>query len=362
MAKDPKNTFAAAVEARLAAPKPKQEKVYFAERVRQQGAKDTGVRGEPIFPEGKPKYKVARPTVPAPTKLERELGAGVLKSRGDYMDAYLTNIEGGAEKFVAEQRANYERDDPDGLKKGGYALYPKPKDPLIDFDKRKKPILVSESDDTAIAPAAYYNSLTDTVAGVSLAQAKFDNAIDDRMEKDGHGIKASEVKNPYSTRSPLDAYNGTGVSIDDNDNRNTLLHELAHTYTSGADGEGQGQVHDQKEAGGIQDNLLKRGTYNTSTGAEYAQSVVTGLNSMRSITGQKLNDPQSVHQLFDEIEKNPAILNNVSREGGRLFRSYFYLKKNNPWAAEKLREATARDSKYLVENQAAEVLKSYRNA
>jgi hypothetical protein len=53
-------------------------------------------------------------------------------------------------------------------------------------------------------------------------------------------------------------------------------------------------------------------------------------------------------------------LNEVSEEGGRLFRSYFHLKKNNPWAAEKLREATARDSKYLAKNDTSAFLKSLR--
>jgi hypothetical protein len=274
------------------------------------------------------------------------------------MDSYLTNIEGGAEKFVAEQRANYERDDPDGLKKGQYALFPEQKNPLIEFDKRKKPIAVYKS----VKPdssGAYYDRKSDLVGGVDLKQAYRDNQQYNTLAKNGDERKASEVKELYSSASPYYAYDGAGRSIDDKDSGNTLFHELAHSYTSGS--EKEPQIYEQKNAGGIQDNLLKRGTYNTSADAEYAQSVVTGLNSMRSITGQKLNDPQSVHQLFDEIEKNPAILNNVSTEGGRLFRSYFYLKENNPWAAEKLREAAARDSKYLVENQAAEVLKSYRN-
>jgi hypothetical protein len=353
-----KNTFIDAINSRLASPK--QERVHFASRVLQQGAKDTGARKVPIFPEGKAKFKVARPAVPAPTELGDQLNSGVLPNRGAYFDAYLQNIPGGAEKFVAEQRANYERDDPDNLKRSPYSLSYSHPDPLIDFEKRKKPILISSNTDKALTDVeAYYSPATDSVAGVSLKNVYFDNLSDEAIDKTEYAKKVDTTKKELSSPLDLSAYTGAGESIDSNQGRNTLFHELAHSYTSAA--ERHPQIYELGKKGEIQGNLLKKqGTYNTSTNAEYAQSVVTGLNSMRSITGEKLNDPQSIHQLFDEIEKNPQILNEVSEEGGRLFRSYFHLKKNNPWAAEKLREATARDSKYLAKNDTSAFLKSLR--
>jgi hypothetical protein len=81
---------------------------------------------------------------------------------------------------------------------------------------------------------------------------------------------------------------------------------------------------------------------------------------MRDITGMKLNTPFEVHKLLDEVEKTPAILDNLSDENARIFRSYLKINKENPKSGKRIRESMARDSKYLVQNDSAEVLKSYR--
>jgi len=95
-------------------------------------------------------------------------------------------------------------------------------------------------------------------------------------------------------------------------------------------------------------------SYITDIGPEYTQAVTAGLNAMRDITGEYLNTPQQVHQLFDEIIAKPSILNSIAPEHARVFRTYLTLRKTNQEAAEKLRESMARDSQYLVESEPAE--------
>lgn len=333
---------------------PKPKPVYFAERVRKDGATDSGARGPELFPNGEPRYPVARPKIAKPDALTYSMRAELM-NRGDYFNEYLENIPGGAKKFVAEQEANYRRDDPDGVfadkqkrKNSVLGVNKEAPDPLIDFEKRKKPVMVYE--DLNGVDRGHYDREKDSVRGVSVVDIFNKDLVDEKLKGMGLGSKPPESSHLVSTSpSKRVAYNGVGNSSDDDENRNTLFHELAHSFTSAA--EKEAQVDKTAEKSPDMKHLEEVGTYNTTNNAEYAQSVLTGLNSMRSITGHKLNDPQSIHQLFDEVEKNPKILNKISEEGGRIFRSYFHLKETNPWAAKKLREATARDSKYLAENE-----------
>jgi hypothetical protein len=123
-----------------------------------------------------------------------------------------------------------------------------------------------------------------------------------------------------------------------------LGHEGTHNYTGGRN-PGDYVKGDVKWPPGT--------SYITDRGKEYTQGVTAGLNAMRDITGEKLNDPQQVHQLFDEIIAKPSILNSITAEHARVFRTYLYLRKTNPELAEKLRNSMARDSQYLVKNELA---------
>ena len=103
------------------------------------------------------------------------------------------------------------------------------------------------------------------------------------------------------------------------------------------------------------------GSYQTSDDYEWSQGVTSGLNGMRDITGRKLNTPFEVHKLLDEVEANPAILDNLGDENARIFRSYLKIKEENPKSAERMRNSIVRDSKYLVKNDSSDYLKSLRN-
>ena len=82
---------------------------------------------------------------------------------------------------------------------------------------------------------------------------------------------------------------------------------------------------------------------------EYKVGTLTFLNRSRQLTGKKLTDPQEIHQLFDEIEADPSILDkNYFPEEARIPRTYLLLKEVKPKAAELLRNAVARDCKYLA--------------
>lgn len=328
--------------------KKKGDPVYFAERVRRKGAKDTGERGEEIFKGGNAKYEKTEPKVER-SAVEKQFDT-LLMRRGSVADQYLGNLPVGADEFVAEQRANYERDDPDGYyadekkrKNSLFGIKEERPDKLIDFDKRESKVLVYPGfrDDVQVSEdaSAYYAPHSDTIHGVGYNEIESEKRSREINEEFGKK-HPSEKKEEYSKlvfHRPAHRYSGkTEDSAMD-----FLNHELVHSYTSG------GEVGTQAPVGDVE----KYGSYTTANNAEYTRSVVTGLNSMRDISGMKLNDPQSVHQLFDELEKNPKLMDKVSPEGGRLFRSYFHLKENNPWAAEKLREAVARDSKYLAENE-----------
>jgi hypothetical protein len=331
--------------------------VYFAERVRKDGAADSGERGPELFPQGQAKFEVADPKIERASEVERQFGVKVL-NRGDYFNEYLKNIPGGAKQFVEEQKANYQRDDPDGYfadqekkKNSFFGDTTQSPDRLIDFDKREKPLMVyKDLGKDSRSDRAHYEPLGDSVKGVDVADISLKDRVDEQLTKDGF-LKQKITSGHLTGVGGRMDYNGRGPSSDENTEKGTLFHEMAHSFTSGA--EVNTQIDEVEPNGADMENLEKFGTYNTSTNAEYAESALTGLNSMRSITGHKLNDPQSVHQLFDEIEANPKILNKVSGEGGRIFRSYFHLKQTNPWAAKKLREATARDSKYLAKNEEA---------
>jgi len=124
-----------------------------------------------------------------------------------------------------------------------------------------------------------------------------------------------------------------------------LGHELTHNYTGGHEYSAKDRV--------ITDPSIPGTSYITDLGQEYTQGVTAGLNAMRDITGEKLNDPQQVYQLFDEIVAKPSILNLITVEHARVFRTYLTLRETNPELAEQLRNSMAFNSQYLVKNEPA---------
>jgi hypothetical protein len=120
-----------------------------------------------------------------------------------------------------------------------------------------------------------------------------------------------------------------------------LGHELSHASTVAS----RASVDIDKFRGGVS----PKRPYFYALSEEYKVGTLTFLNKSRQLTGKKLVNPQEIHQLFDEIEADPSILDkNYSIEEARLPRTYLHLKKTNPQGAELLRNATARDCQYLA--------------
>ena len=133
--------------------------------------------------------------------------------------------------------------------------------------------------------------------------------------------------------------------------REIMSHEANHSYLnvsrkkpeSGSyEGAPQFESADEQAAQGVN-------SYQTTNDFEWAQGVTAGLNGMRDITGLKLNNAREVHKLLDEVEGNPKILENLSDENARIFRSYLKVNKENPRSGKRMRESIVRDAHYLVE-------------
>jgi hypothetical protein len=143
----------------------------------------------------------------------------------------------------------------------------------------------------------------------------------------------------------------------------SLIHELAHAATFDHTDFSKGGSQHHKELQSVGNDIhdinhgeeenpdgLKR-PYQYASGEEYKVGTLIFLNKSRQLTGKMLVDPQEIHQLFDEIESDPSILDqNYYHEEARLPRTYLLLKKTNPQGAELLRNAVARDSQYLAKS------------
>lgn len=131
------------------------------------------------------------------------------------------------------------------------------------------------------------------------------------------------------------------------------IHEANHSWTTGG-GAGNKSFFQEKVADLFQNRSqadAKPGeTYSTSSGAEYLTAAVTGFNTLRNVTGRKMNTPAEMHRALDEIEKDPKILDNFPNEGGRIFNDYLNIKESDPKSGEMFRNALARDCQFLAGN------------
>lgn len=304
----------------------------------------------PIFPQGKPAYPATTMRLPPPASrawaalpdsqpsampFQQRL-AHLAANGGGYAPAYrpadfsnqlLQHIPGGAAAFVDEQRSNYQRDFGDAETDGSG------NPPLIDFDKRNTPVPVV----SRLGPVNFPATLAQggegpVIAGFDLASLQAGRPV--------HPVDIPSAQDPKT----FSRYHGLAAA-NFRPNVESLGHEMNHAYA----GFGKDPGDDSMNANYNLSNPTQ--SYATSSGAEYTQAATAGLNAMRDVTGHKLNTPQEVHQMFDEIQARPAILNNIAPEHARLYRTYLNLMKTNPQVAEKLRNAVARDSQYLVQEQ-----------
>jgi hypothetical protein len=281
-----------------------------------------------IFPGGRAKFKATPQRLP---ELEG-VGANEL-SPASVSDQLLQRVPGGSKSFISRQQSNYERDLASGVA---------PKD-LIDFKKREELVKVVPEHLGEKNPAAFYNAGVVTGFDTSKLEkqpyGEWEPAYrppDDLApyygEKEKEGLQESAKYNGYPVSDfGVDGMNKRGMAV--------LGHELTHMYTGGA------------ERGNVERESLNAGSsYITDRGREYSQAATSGLNAMRDLTGMEFNTPEETMKLFDEVERNPKILDELPAEHGRLFRTYNTLKKSNPKEAEKLRNDVARDSQYLAGN------------
>jgi hypothetical protein len=231
------------------------------------------------------------------------------------LDQYLEGVKGGKEALLEEVEGNYKRDE----RKLPWGR---------DLEDRERALVV----ETLVGnpnETAYFDPSGDRKAMVS---ADVDLVS---LSKDGK------------------AYFGMGdrpLTFSE-----AVLHELCHGATyDHSKGSVRREVRQRvmmgQEAGRevVEKGALER-PYMFASSEEYKVGALTFLNRSRQLTGNRLTNPQEVHQLFDEIEKDPSILGkNYSAEEARLFRTYLLLKEVKPKAAELLRNAVARDGQYLA--------------
>ena len=152
-------------------------------------------------------------------------------------------------------------------------------------------------------------------------------------------------------------YNGTSDTGKPGEFSDTLIHEGNHAWTttnnpfSGKRGT-RAPMEDlygtMRIAVGNDEKRPAGATYSTATAAEYLTAAVTGFNTIRNVTGRKMNTPEEMHRALDEMEKDPKILDQFPSEGGRVFRDYLFIKHENPEAGDAFRNALARDCQYLA--------------
>jgi hypothetical protein len=352
-----------------------------AASVKRPGIQDTGIYGEPMFPGGVPQYPFVTPTLP-PLGTD---GKYPTVTPASIANQHLGNLPNGQtpESFVNEQRSNYERsrkllggpflmgDLINTINPNSKAARNTPERGLIDFDSRNRPVPV-RPEGNPFNPAGYlqgafqprtkaspvFDPLSGSVLNMDISNPNFH----DQTKQAGYDAEerrsflerfaledAGMVPKNLPVHSNIGAYVGQGSRpitkpLGEPNNIQTLEHELTHSYTNS--GGNLNYLRENSRA-----NRPERdASYWTDNGPEYTVGATNGLNAFRQVTGRKLNTPQEIHQLFDEIEKRPNILNSIGGEHQAIFRSYLNLRENNPPVARQLREAMARDGQFLVQN------------
>jgi hypothetical protein len=236
-------------------------------------------------------------------------------SPAEYFDQYLESLEGGKESLLEEVKKRYLEDE---------SKLPWRMDP----DYRDKRFEVEERENAS----GYFNRRGEkVVVGTQTEENLSKNPILNPKLSEG-GL--SGFKREVREINGLDPENGS-ISTPE-----IIGHELAHGYTID-----RSRMRSMETIPPISPER----PYFFGISEEYKVGALTFLNKSRQLTGKKLTDPQEIHQLFDEIERDPTILDkNYSPEEARLPRTYLLLKKTNPEGATLLRNATARDCQYLA--------------
>lgn len=298
----------------------------------------------PFFDNGKPRFEGDFPSLPVRLEMHPAIDSNspyaekFAKSNVDNLqiprlnsrngkvspayihDQYLQNVEGGAQELVNETNSNYKRDFKD---------LPWRQD--IYMRQREFPVT--------------------TITGNPSVSSSF------------NGKKREILVSPYNVELSAigKKYNGFRDKTGFLTFSESVLHEISHAATYDYSGKSDDVVLKEsktlkKDAEQILSNKnsslssLQR-PYQFASSEEYKVGALIFINKSRQLTGDKLTNPQKIHQLFDEIEKDPSILDkNYSSEEARLPRTYLLLKETNPKGAEILRNAVARDCQYLAKN------------
>ena len=280
---------------------------------------------------------------------EAKIDGSVYIKPSQLSNQLLQRVSGGAEAFVAEQKANYE--------KAKVSATP-PAEGLINFELRDTPVRVTNN---LSESAGYYGGSRREVVGLSYKKmkeqpwgtwrdapkklAKEPSTIGLLLESEKETSDRIDQNINAKSEASSARYHGYPMTKDgyaagkNNDGVAVLGHELNHAYT----GSRNAPPIDPTE-----ESFRKGTSYITGNNMEYTQAATSGLNAMRDVTGLKLNDVKSVNSLFDGVEENPKMLDAINAEHGRLFRTYLELKKVNPAKAKMLRDKVANDSQFLV--------------
>jgi hypothetical protein len=235
----------------------------------------------------------------------------------EMLDQYLENIEGGKTNLIEETQKNYQ-DKKDTLP---WQINPENR-------ARRIPVKVQKNHTGSFSPK------TGEVA------------IGEELAKKGSAtfFASTQPQNPKCPTKNDALSNGLP------ENGGTLTYEevVGHELLHGATTSSTTRLDSLHEK--LNSNVSPERPYFYGSSEEYKVGTLTFLNKSRQLTGKKLVEPQEIHQLFDEIERDPSILNkNYSVEEARLPRTYLLLKKTNPQGAELLRNAAARDCQYLAQ-------------
>jgi len=310
-----------------------------------------------MFPEGKAPYERTKLQMPP---LGRDSKGNATVTPSSINNQLLQRIPGGAESFVAEQKSNFEKarvhPSDDRSRRTGYEMVRNedgsfgvdpalqsirdetlrriermPPPNMIDFKRRDSPVSITDVQENN--PRYFVKS--NRISGVDPSKSGIAPHETIPMSVEDVAFRRSNGLPPAGPINPSNIIE-------------TLGHEANHSYLNVA-------VENKNYEGSPSDSPAFKdpegaGSYQTSDDFEWAQGVTSGLNGMRDVTGRKLNTPFEIYQLLDEVEKNPDILNNLSDEHARIFRSYLKVNEENPKSGKLMRESIARDARYLVEN------------
>ena len=341
---------------------------------------------QPLFPGGQLKYQPTKLKLPEPlaankpappvgsmlsSLLPKKLTAPSVQNRSlsyaDLGDQLLTRLPIPKDQFLAQQKANLLRDRPTFPDPSGAQNLPAP----------LQPTLISNPITSKFRPSTLNMINPDKrneKIPVSFVQSE--SGVDGHYSSTFGGnnpkafIKSDPLSRSYVSSKDKAKYHGF---LNQNENITTedvVKHELGHHYLSGEKNtavqkalaedhvrrkidieerslkdvfrskldknffvKGKNEVPEKQNIEEViygprmVDGKVFAPTYSSDLFAEKEQGALSALNGMRDVTGQLLNTPQQVEQLFNEVEQNPRILNQMPAERVRYFREYLY-KKN----------------------------------